>query len=361
MSTRTPSEESPDTSPSADHIDAGASRPIAALDRLLALGRDVSEIAAFLARVGDRSALMAHLHRVRGNTFVAEVMRHVEDGPNDAHVADDQRAHPARGKAADPLLAHVLAEAHDTDGLRAAAAVSPEFDAAVCAAAAELAGLGWGEEQFPTAAGFEANPAHWRRDGPIGATPAFAVRSSASGAISDVFNASSKHLYKVDCYVVIDLVLHRAAQKLINDADRFDAKFNKTMKIKSQTMSYGGYTADGWDADLIAPETKKRQAPIDRQQEVLRQAIVSKMSDGKQLELGEQLQVGHHYCFLAKGHADVRFMKENVIYVGDGKFFAHPWGILSGEEIITRLSADIGDKSHAAGLTQKHGFANLVE
>jgi hypothetical protein len=146
----------------------------------------------------------------------------------------------------------------------------------------------------------------------------------ASAAINDVWNPTSAMSYAIDCLGAATLVQFRGLCLWYHEASR-DAVFEQT---------YSSFGMD-WFGDT----SRLPASTIDKDFEitVLDKSIVLLDAAGiaKTLRVGDQVPITNPF-------ASGAWATENTIYIGDDKFFGHPFGCITRQQYAEKLASQMG-------------------
>ncbi|HVE85733.1 MAG TPA: hypothetical protein VND93_22920 [Myxococcales bacterium] len=147
----------------------------------------------------------------------------------------------------------------------------------------------------------------------------------ASAAINDVYEAGSAKKYAFDCLCGVTLVQLRGLYLSYPESSR-DADFDR---------AYSSFVMDRFGGDPAPLPTSS----LDKDFEIIKLDTPIKLSDGdgiaKALHVGDQVPITNPF-------ASGAWATENTIYLGDDRFFGHPFGCMTRQKYAENLSGQIG-------------------
>ncbi|MEW5930289.1 MAG: DUF4157 domain-containing protein [Gemmatimonadota bacterium] len=146
-------------------------------------------------------------------------------------------------------------------------------------------------------------------------------RYGAAAAIEDVYDPVSASLYSLDCLAMATLVQLRGIYMSYPEATR-DADFDR---------DYGSFSMDRFGDDAKLPTSS-----LEKDVEVVTLPAPVRLKDYASIGLQPGDQVPITNPFIPSG----AWMTENTVYAGDGKFFGHPFGVVTVEGYATKLSQE---------------------
>jgi protein-glutamine gamma-glutamyltransferase len=161
----------------------------------------------------------------------------------------------------------------------------------------------------------KANPTFWKNPGGEMATMTLKPGKRASEAIRDIFANPDK--YQFECATALVILRYKAMLELLGEKD-FD-RICKDLKVGP------------WDQEDHAAKTWK---------------VEGKASDGSKVEATKddiaRLKPGDYTYFknwsVSLAGYNAGWQGENVIFLGKGMYYGHPFGVISGQEIVDYLN-----------------------
>ncbi|MET0396725.1 MAG: DUF4157 domain-containing protein [Longimicrobiaceae bacterium] len=144
----------------------------------------------------------------------------------------------------------------------------------------------------------------------------------AAAAIEDVYNPLSASTYSVDCLAMATLVQMRGIHMSYPEASR-DADFDR---------DYGSFAMD-----RFGDSSKLPTSSLDKDLDVTTLDAPVALKDYAKVGLQPGDQVPISNPFITSG----AWMTENTVYVGDGKFFGHPFPVMTVDEYAKKLAAKL--------------------
>lgn len=144
----------------------------------------------------------------------------------------------------------------------------------------------------------------------------------AADAIKDVYNVSSSSLYTIDCLAASKLVQLRGIHLSYPEVSR-DADFDRDYR--------------DFAINLFGDETKVPTTSLDKDLNVtiLAHPVALKDYAAVNLQPGDQVPISNPY--MPPGP----WTTENTVYVGEGRFFGHPFGVLTIRGYAEKLAAKL--------------------
>lgn len=144
----------------------------------------------------------------------------------------------------------------------------------------------------------------------------------AAAAIEDVYNPGSSAAYSLDCLAMSTLVQMRGMYRSYPEATR-DEDFDR---------DYGSFTMD-----RFGEEGKLPTSSLDKDLDVTELDAPVALEDYAKVGLQPGDRVPISNPFITSG----AWMTENTIYVGDGKFFGHPFPVMTVDGYAEKLAAKL--------------------
>lgn len=154
----------------------------------------------------------------------------------------------------------------------------------------------------------------------------------ASDALLDIFD--NPHKYEFECATAMVITYYKAMYDLLGPKD-FDRKIGPQLRI-------GVWESEG-NAQLDhSPGTKGKKSEI-------------KTKTKKAVRPGDYAYIRNWDA--SKEGVEAGWQGENVIYLGDGLYYGHPFGIASADEIVRHLDEWRKEgSSKSASLQDTHGY-----